>query len=137
MELTLIGAVPLPDVEPWLQGIVLLFALMVGHALADFPLQGGFLAIGKERHGNLEKLTGTTWPPGMWVYCLTMHSLIHGGAVWFVTGSVILGAVEFVLHWLIDLAKSSRLTNFYLDQVLHIACKVGYVLVVLGGAVPA
>ena len=92
MELNLIGVIALPDVNPWLQGLCLLFAYLIGHALADFPLQGDFLAIGKERHGNLEKLTGTAWPRGMWAYCLTMHSLIHAGAVWFISGSVILGA---------------------------------------------
>jgi hypothetical protein len=110
---------------------VLFFAFMIGHALGDFPLQGEFLAIGKERFGDLEKLTGTPWPPGMWAYCLTMHSLIHGGAVWLISGSVVLGAVEFVLHWLIDFAKSFGLTNFYIDQSLHVICKLAYVFVLL------
>jgi len=108
-------------------GAALLFAFLIGHALADFPLQGSFLAIGKERHGDLEKLTGTVWPRGIWLYCLTMHSLIHGGAVWLISASPALGFVEFVLHWLIDFAKSSRWTNFYGDQALHLVCKVGYV----------
>jgi len=119
------------DADPIVQGIVLLFALMIGHALADFPLQGDFLAIGKERHGDLEKLTGTTWPRGMWAYCLTMHSLIHAGAVWIITGNVVLGAIEFALHWLIDFAKSSNVTNFYVDQCLHAACKIGYVVALM------
>ncbi len=137
MEINLIGAISLPGADPCLQGLALLFAFLIGHALADFPLQGDFLAIGKERHGNLEKLTGTTWPPGMWLYCLTMHSLIHAGAVWFISGSVILGAIEFALHWLIDLAKSSRLTNFYADQLLHLLCKVGYVVAITAYGLPA
>ena len=128
MEFNLIGVITtIPDAGPWVQGLALLFAFFVGHALADFPLQGEFLAIGKERFGNLEGLTGTPWPSGMWAYCLTMHSLIHGGAVWLITGSVVYGAIEFVLHWVIDLAKSSRMTNFYTDQGLHLACKVVYV----------
>jgi len=124
--LDLIGVAAFPD-PLWLQGLTWLFAFLIGHALADFPLQGSFLAIGKERHGNLEKVTGTTWPPGTWLYCLSMHSLIHGGMVWAISGSSTLGFVEFVLHWLIDFAKSSRWTNFYTDQALHLACKVGYV----------
>ena len=131
MELNLIGVISLTGVDPLLQGLVLLFAFLIGHALADFPLQGDFLAIGKERHGNLEKLTGTAWPKGMRLYCLTMHSLIHAGAVWFISGSVLLGAAELVLHWLIDLAKSSRLTSFYVDQLLHVLCKIGYVFAFL------
>jgi hypothetical protein len=131
MDFHLIGVVSLPDAAPWLQGLALLFAFLIGHALADFPLQGDFLAIGKERYGNLEKLTGMAWPRGMWAYCLTMHSLIHAGAVWLITGSVVLGACEFVLHWLIDFAKSSNLTNFYADQGLHLVCKFGYVFYLL------
>jgi hypothetical protein len=127
MEFEIIGAITLPEVAPWLQGLILLFAFSIGHALADFPLQGSFLAIGKERYGDLEKFTGTKWPPGMWAYCLTMHSLIHGGAVWIISGSALLGACEFALHWFIDLAKSSNMTNFYTDQSLHLICKLGYV----------
>jgi hypothetical protein len=110
---------------------ILLFALLIGHALADFPLQGEFLAAGKEMHGHLERLTGTTWPQGMWAYCLTFHSLIHGGAVWIITGSVRLGALELILHWLIDCAKSARLMGFYLDQSLHILCKLAYVYLLI------
>ena len=131
MEFNLIGVITLPDAAPWVKGLVLLFAFLIGHALADFPLQGSFLAIGKERHGDLEKLTGTAWPRGMWAYCLTMHSLIHAGAVWIVSGSVVLAAAEFVLHWLIDLAKSWDMTNFYADQGLHLICKLAYVYILL------
>lgn len=131
MDFNLIGVISLPDGAPWLKGLALLLAFLIGHALADFPLQGSFLAIGKERHGNLEKLTGTPWPRGMWLYCLTMHSLIQAGAVWLITGYASFAATEFVLHWAIDFAKSSRWTNFYTDQALHIACKVAYVFVLL------
>ena len=129
MDLNLIGALMLPDASPLIQGAVLLFAFLIGHALADFPLQGQFLAVGKDRGGDLGGITGTSWPPGMWAYCLTMHSLIHAGAVWFISGSVVLGLVEFVLHWFIDKAKSANLTGFYTDQILHALCKIGYVVV--------
>ena len=128
MDLNLIGAVTLPDASPFVQGLVLLFAFLIGHALADFPLQGPFLAIGKDKGTGLERFSGTPWPPGMWAYCLTMHSLIQAGAVWVISGSVVLGFTEFVLHWFIDCAKSSKLTGFYLDQALHVLCKIGYVI---------
>jgi hypothetical protein len=131
MQFYLFGELIQPGVSNLENGLVLLFAFLIGHALADFPLQGSFLAIGKERHGGLEKITGTKWPPGTWAYCLTMHSLIHGGAVWIVSGSVRFGAAEFALHWLIDLAKSARLTNFYVDQGLHVLCKCVYVYLLL------
>ena len=110
---------------------VLLFAFMIGHALADFPLQGELLAVGKEMDGRLDELTGTTWPRGIWVVCLTVHAFIHGGVVWAISGSVGLGAIEFIVHWLIDLAKSARLMGFYVDQSLHILCKIAYVYLLI------
>ena len=125
------GIVQVADMSTAGAVAALFLAFMIGHALADFPLQGSFLAIGKERYGDLEKLTGTKWPRGMWAYCLTMHSLIHAGAVWLVCGSIWFALAEFVLHWLIDLAKSSRLTNFYIDQVLHIVCKIAYAVILM------
>ena len=115
--------------------LALFFAFLIGHALADFPLQGEYLAIGKERGDGLEKLTGSVPLPGMWLYCLFMHALIHGGAVWFVSGSAVLGMVEVCLHGLIDFAKSSRWTNFYFDQSLHITCKLAYVYLISQGVV--
>ena len=111
----------------WLNALVVFWALLLGHALADFPLQGTFLAVGKDRHADLSAVTGgRTWPKGMWLYCLTIHSLIQAAFVWFILGAVLYSVVEFVLHWLIDLAKNERLTNFYGDQGLHIACKAIY-----------
>jgi hypothetical protein len=86
---------------------VALFALAVSHALADFALQGDFLALAKNPHADSDKFFGQTGKPCcLWVQALTAHTLIHAGGVWFVTGSVFLGAVELVLHWLIDFAKN-------------------------------
>lgn len=127
----LFGDALLPLAPGLWDAAVLLFALLIGHALADFPLQGEFLAVGKEMRGRLDELTGTTWPRGMWAFCLTVHALIHGGMVWAITGSVWLGVIELVIHWLIDLAKSARLMGFYLDQSLHILCKVAYVYILI------
>ncbi len=70
------------------------FAMLIGHAIADYPLQGDFLARGKN-HRNPS--------PGMaWWIILPMHSLIHAGAVWAVTGSSALGLAEFAVHCVID-----------------------------------
>ena len=111
----------------WVNALVLFWALLLGHALADFPLQGEFLAVGKDRHANLSSVTGgKLWPKGIWLYCLTIHSLIHAALVWIITGSVILSVIEFLLHWVIDLLKNESFTNFYTDQALHIFCKVIY-----------
>ena len=56
------------------------------------------------------------------------HLLYHAGAVALATGSVALGACEFVAHWLIDVAKCVGLTGIHTDQCMHIACKLLWVL---------
>ncbi len=95
------------------------FALAVFHALADFPLQGDYLAKQKVR----SSATGTA----EWVVALSAHSLIHAGAVWLVTGSKLLGLTEFVLHAWIDLSKGRGYFGHLTDQVLHLSCKIAYV----------
>ena len=77
---------------------VALFALGVAHAMADFALQGEFLAVAKNRHADTAKFFGEKGQPRwLWVHALNAHSLIHAGGVWLVTGSLFLGAVELVL----------------------------------------
>jgi len=100
-------------------------ALAVAHALADFPLQGDYLARQKTRAtaGSIEE----------WIVALTAHSLIHAGAVWLVTGSMILGAAELVLHALIDLGKGERKFGLVTDQILHLSCKAGYAAMLASG----
>ncbi len=107
----------------------MLFALIIGHALADYPLQGKFLAIRKNRHIKPLEYGGDV-PGIIWVYCLSAHSLVHAGAVWLVTGSVVFGFIEFVVHWLIDFAKCEKWTTFHQDQGLHLLSKVIYVAVI-------
>lgn len=120
--------------QPWVNALLLFWAYLLGHALADFPLQGEFLAFGKDRHADLSAITGgKKWPKGIWLYCLTIHSLVHAAMVWIVSGSVVLSLVEFVVHWVIDLAKNEEITNFYTDQALHIACKALYAILFLAG----
>ena len=106
---------------------VVLFALLIGHALADFSLQGEFLSTAKNRHAQLNAFFDNGNPPKwLWVHALGAHSLIHAGAVWLITGSVVLGFLEFVLHWCIDFAKCEGWTSFRTDQALHILCKVAW-----------
>lgn len=100
--------------------LALFFALAIGHALADFPLQGSYLSVQKNRHladGRSE-----------WLVALLSHSLIHAGAVWLVTGSMLMGGIELVLHSLIDLAKCEKKFGYLADQGLHLLCKLGYVI---------
>ncbi|MDX1679260.1 MAG: DUF3307 domain-containing protein [Akkermansiaceae bacterium] len=107
---------PILDQGPW----AVLFALFIGHALADFPLQGAYLA---EKKGRLRAGDTTEW-----LVALFAHGLIHAGAVWLVTGSMMLGGIEFVLHCLIDTGKSERKYGLLVDQTLHLCCKVAYVV---------
>lgn len=93
--------------------------LIVGHALADYPLQGDFLARCKSHHtGNAE------YP---WWLCLFMHAAIHGGMVAVVTGSLACGIAETVIHACIDCGKCDGRFGFVTDQILHLLCKVLWV----------
>ena len=109
-------------------GLELFFALMIGHALADFSLQTDSMAKGKNRNRVLDNI-----PPGQkvvvcWYYWLTSHALIHAGAVWLITGFAWFAVAELVLHWLIDFAKCDNRINLHQDQALHAVCKVIYVV---------
>lgn len=92
--------------------------LIVGHALADYPLQGDFLARGKNHKQPI---------PGVpWQICLVSHALIQGGAVALVTGSVLLGVAETIVHILIDYGKCDGWYGFGVDQVLHLVSKAAW-----------
>jgi hypothetical protein len=121
----------LVDSEPGFAAAGVLFvALMIGHVLADYPLQGRFLSVAKNRHADVSPFfKGNAPPRGLWMHALTAHSLVHAGMVWFVTGSLVLGSVELVLHWVIDFAKCEKWTKFNTDQFLHIACKAAFAVV--------
>ena len=114
--------------------IAIFFAMVIGHAVGDFPLQGPFLAAGKNRHVKMPDPEGEPFPGNLWVYCLTAHSLIHAGIVWVITGSALFGLIEFVCHWAIDFGKCEGWTNFTGDQALHILCKVGFAVAIYFGA---
>jgi hypothetical protein len=84
-----------------------LFTMIGAHALADYPLQGDFLAKAKNRTAPI---------PGVpWYQALGAHAVIHGAAVAAITRSPALGLAETAIHALTDDLK---------DQAIHIACKV-------------
>jgi hypothetical protein len=94
--------------------------LIAGHAIADYPLQGDFLAKAKNRFAPI---------PGVpWYQALGAHAVIHGGLVLAITGSLTLGLAEIVSHFLIDDAKCAGRISYNTDQSLHIACKVAWAL---------
>jgi hypothetical protein len=102
----------------------LLFAMLIGHALADYPLQADFLAQGKNRHTAV----GREW----WPWLLGSHCLIHGGFVWAITGSAWLGLAEFLAHGLTDFNKCEKNIGFHTDQTIHVLCKVAWALIAAG-----
>jgi len=104
--------------------MLLFFQLLIGHAVCDFVLQSDTMARAKLRHGELRATYGPGFPP--WYYWLSAHALVHGGAVYLLTGSPLLGAVELALHWAIDFAKCERWINIHQDQALHVLCKAAY-----------
>ncbi|MGA9771679.1 MAG: DUF3307 domain-containing protein [Blastocatellia bacterium] len=98
--------------------VAMFLKLLFGHCLADYPLQGDFLSKAKNHR---QPITGVPW-----FQALFAHAVIQGGTVGFITGSVICGCVEFVLHSLIDYLKSDGRLSFNQDQAAHIACKFIY-----------
>lgn len=106
--------------------VSLFFAFLVVHVLADFPLQGDYLARQKVRRDATSRTD--------WLIALSAHSVIQAGGVWLLSGSLLLGMAEFVLHWLIDLAKGEGKFGIVVDQCLHLSCKLVYVLILYYGA---
>lgn len=118
--------------ETWLAATQLFIALSVGHAIADFPLQGEFLATCKNRH-TLKALNDPERPTSIWIICMLAHCLIHAGTVWLITGSFVFGVIELVVHFIIDVVKCEGYTGFNTDQTLHLLCKLVYAALALGG----
>lgn len=102
--------------------VSLALMLLVAHWVADYPLQGDFLSSAKQ-NGPLR------------AYHLIAHAGIQGGAVFLITGSIVLGLAEWVLHAIIDEAKIRGATTFAQDQVLHIVCKALWLAVIAWGIV--
>lgn len=95
------------------------FSAMVGaHAVCDYPLQGEFLAIGKNRFNPSPLIP--------WYQALGAHAVIHGLAVGFVTKSVCLGISEVIAHAITDDLKCKGRLSFNQDQMIHIACKFAW-----------
>ena len=101
--------------------------LLVGHFVADYPLQGSFIGQFKNRHA-VRAYAGQGISPVPWWHLMIAHAAIHAGAVALVTGSWWLGGAEFVTHLVIDAVKCEGWTSINTDQALHVACKAAWVL---------
>lgn len=99
------------------------FLLVAGHYLADYPLQGDFLAKAKNRHTEIGK--------NIWPHALFAHSMIHSVFVLFVTGSIGLAVAELVMHGATDFLKCEGLINDHQDQFIHLLCKLVWSMAVV------
>jgi Protein of unknown function (DUF3307) len=96
------------------------FFLLAGHALADYPLQTGAIAICKCRHANhpLQKEVP-------WYYWMLSHALVI--LKWWGYSpdtAIIFGIMETVIHFIIDVGKCEKFYGIAVDQALHVICKV-------------
>jgi hypothetical protein len=96
-------------------------ALVAGHAVADYPLQGDFLARAKNRTAPI---------PGFpWWQALGAHAIIHGGFVALITGIWWLFFAEAAIHFVTDDLKCRGKIGLNTDQAIHIACKGAWLAV--------
>lgn len=104
----------------------LLMLLVFAHFLADYPLQGDFLAKAKNRNAPI---------PGVpWWQAMTAHCGIHAGFVLVLTSCWPLALGEFLIHWATDHAKCRGRIGYNTDQLIHFACKVAWALIVVVAA---
>lgn len=109
-----------------------LFWLLVGHAVADFGLQSDWIA----QHKNPSfrtKVERSSRPELIWIEVSAAHSMMHAGAVALATGSMVLGLLEFVAHWIIDFCKCENYFGFHTDQLLHLGCKLAWLMLLASG----
>lgn len=115
------------------EGIFFLaLAMIMGHALGDYPLQGSFLASCKNRHADSSAFfEGSQIPRGIWIHALTAHSLIQAGIVWVISGSALIGILELILHWITDFIRCEEWISYTQDQAVHAACKILYAILLV------
>lgn len=103
-----------------------LFITLLGwHFIADYPLQGDFLAKAKNRFAPIMHVP--------WYQALGAHALIHGVGVAIITRSLTLGLIEAIAHMVIDDQKCRGNLTYNQDQAWHIGCKLVYVVVLAWG----
>ncbi|MGB1417197.1 MAG: DUF3307 domain-containing protein [Synechococcus sp.] len=107
------------------QPLQLFILLILGHFLADFPLQNDRMAV--------EKCPGKDVVLN-WRWWLSAHAATHGFVVAMLTGWPVLGVAEMLTHGLIDYGKCRLHYSLAVDQALHWLCKAVWVLVLMAQA---
>jgi len=101
--------------------INILILLVLGHFVADYPLQTDRIAT--EKCPGCDKVLSWRW----W---LTAHAATHGFLVACITGIPLLGLAEMGVHTVIDLAKCKGFYRLGLDQTLHLSAKLIWALLI-------
>lgn len=119
------------------EGIFFLsLAMIIGHALGDYPLQGAFLASCKNRNTDSSIFFGGSAVPDLlWFHALTAHSLIQAGIVWLISGSAVLAVIELVVHWITDFIRCEGWIGFSTDQFVHSGTKVVFAFLLVYGVI--
>ncbi len=105
---------------------ILVFGVLIFfHFLADYPLQGDFLAKAKNRNAPIPHIP--------WQQALFAHAFIHAGFVFLATGSIIAFIGELVIHAVTDDMKCRGELTFNQDQAIHFGCKALWALLVVFG----
>ncbi len=94
----------------------------MAHFVCDFVLQTDRMA--------REKIAGSDVTLN-WRWWLISHAATHGLAVALLTGVPRLGLAEMVLHAIIDWCKGRFRFSLALDQGLHLACKLLWVVLIV------
>lgn len=99
----------------------LLFYLLAGHFVMDYPLQGDTTAREKNPGSTTELQKHVPW-----YFWMIAHCFAHSVVVAVLTRSVILTACEFASHFALDYYKCRNKINIHQDQVGHMMMKVVY-----------
>lgn len=100
----------------------ILFLLIISHFVCDFNLQTDRMAVEKVQ-GKDKTLN--------WRWWLGSHCATHALAVTLITSSTILGFLEFIMHWIIDYLKGKNYYSLFIDQLLHLGCKLIWFFILL------
>ena len=96
--------------------------LVLAHFVCDFVLQSDRMAV--------EKIPGRDRTLH-WSWWLASHAATHGLAVALLTGIPLLGALETLMHAILDWLKGRYRFTLAWDQSLHVLCKLIWVYCVM------
>ena len=97
------------------------------HITPDLMLrayQAGLFPMAESRRGEKMYWLDPERRAMPWWQAMTAHAFIHAGFVTLLTGSVLLGLLEYAVHFWTDHTKCEGVIDFNKDQAIHVGCKV-------------